>query len=595
MNFSKPSLLLKFILLFRPHMKFAMIGLGFLVAVVGLLAPILQKIFVDHLTENSTYTSILPTWVWLGLSSISLLLGLVCYQTLIYLSTYEAVKTQHELAGHLYKKLLSLRPLDYKKKTTGEFISVYATDIPSSTILVEQSLPQGLNILFPLVLAPTVLISYFNVPPEKLIPVLFLFVALNLSLAYRQSLFFYRFKDLAAKRIGLVNEWIQNIRALRILNWTPLFEKKIFQARLIETHNRIRMLNNGQTMNAFSSSMTFGLTAYILWIMNGSNTQTPSPGDLLAIFWIVSVFLTRTFRQLPWFFTFLFDAWTSIKRLSDAFALGNQNHNLKKSNTTTESVFHYKPSSYLTVEGLSLTINGESMLKDISFEINPGEFVALIGSVGSGKSMLLLSLMGETDATFRKYKFGELDLLNTPRSDWKKLFAYIPQDGFLMSASLRDNLHFEYRSSKKNDEALQACLPKVQFDILAEGLTQDLDTEVGERGVNLSGGQKQRLSLARTLLRSAPIHLFDDCINAVDVNTEKYLIEELFKKDFSSNIRFLVTTKSHVLRLVNRIMFLKNGRLIAFGNFDQLEEACNEFNHFMHQTPNATPTREEMK
>jgi ABC-type multidrug transport system fused ATPase/permease subunit len=595
MNYSRPLQVLKFILFFRLQMKLILIVLGFLVAVIGILSPILQKIFIDQLTGNTLYTNSLPTWAWLLLSGLSLLLSLACYQTLVYLSTVEAVKTQHALAEKLYQKLLSLRPLDYQKRTTGEFISVYATDIPSSTILVEQSLPQGLNILFPMILAPLVLIRYFEVPGNKLIPALILFVILNLSLAYRQSLFFYKFKYLAAKRIGVVNEWIQNIRSLRVMNWIPIFEDKIYQAREIETRNRIRMLNNGQTMNAVSSSMTFALTTYILWLMLKHYDQSLSPGNLLAVFWIVSVFLTRTFRQLPWFFTFLFDAWTSIKRLSEAFSLGNEpEHNLITQTDSKEKTV-LKTSGNLIVKGLNLLVQGHPILINVNFEIQAGEFVGLVGPVGSGKSLLLLSLLGETDATFEAYQFGDLDLLKLPRSEWKRFFSYIPQDGFLMSATVRDNLHLEYFASSENDPFVLDCLPKVQFDILSEGLTQGLNTEVGERGVNLSGGQKQRLSLARSLLISASIHLFDDCLSAVDVNTEKYLVEELFNKDFATHIRVLVTTRFQVLKNVNRILFLKNGNLVSFGSYSELEKKSEEFHSFIHQTQSTKDQSKELE
>jgi ABC-type multidrug transport system fused ATPase/permease subunit len=578
-------------------MKLVLIALAFLVAVLGIAAPILQKIFVDQLIAPDHSSPSIPTWLWLILSGAALLLSLVCYQILTFLSAKEAVKTQHALAEHLYKKLLTLRPLDYQQKTTGEFISVYATDIPSATILVEQSLPQGLNIIFPLILAPAVLIGYFDIPGHLLLPVLVTFVLLNLGLAYRQSLFFYKFKDLAAKRIGIVNEWIQNIRVLRILNWIPAFERKIILAREIETHNRIRMLNNGQTMNAISSSMTFALTAYILWLMTENNKPLGSPANLLTVFWIVSVFLTRTFRQLPWFFTFLFDAWTSINRVTEAFSLGSfQENRIYSEHTNT---IRYQPgplfNASLKVTGLNLNLNNKIILKNISFEIKPHEFVALVGSVGSGKTMLLLSLMGETDATFESYFIGEHDLLKIPKSEWKQFFSYIPQDGFLMSATLRDNLHFEYLASRDQDAQLLDCLPKVQFDILAEGLTNHLDTEVGERGVNLSGGQRQRLSLARTLLKSAPIHLFDDCLSAVDVNTERMIIDEIFNKDFAQHIRVLVTARFQVLKNVDRILFLDQGQLIAFGKFEDLERNLEAFHRFIHLAHKNTSTLKELE
>jgi ATP-binding cassette, subfamily B, multidrug efflux pump len=601
-----PQQILRFILLYRLNVKIILMALAFLVAFLGLLAPLLQKMFIDLLTKSSSFTHYdlthiqsIPLWVWLLSSAFCLILSLSCYQLLLYFSAQEAIKTQKALSQSLYEHLLSLRPLDYQNKSTGDFISAYSTDIPSATILVEQSLPQGLNILFPLILAPFVLMTFFHVPAGNLIPFLLGFVLLNMVLAYRQSLFFYKFKHLAANRISLVHEWIQNMKALRILGWIPFFENSIQKARIVETSNRIRMLNNGQTMNAFSSSMTFALTAYILWSLSSPSSTVNSavtafsPGNLLAIFWIVSVFLTRSFRQLPWFLTFLFDAWTSIKRLSEIFAL-NPNKTVssverKTSSLERKTFFSEKNHNltlttepFLKVKGLNLLIKGNPILKNISFQTDPAEFVGLIGPVGSGKSLLLLSLMGETDATFDSYFLGNIDMLKIERKQWKEFFSFIPQEGFLISASVRDNLHFEYESNPKKDSQILEVLPKVQFSLEKEGLSQGLDTVIGERGLNLSGGQKQRLSLARTQLRQTPVSLFDDCLSAIDIHTEDHIIHHLFEKDQISRLRLLVTARYSVLKKVHRILFLDEGSLLGFDTWDQLYSHSPAFYHFIN-------------
>lgn len=559
-----PLLLLQFILFNRLRVKMALVGLALLVAFLGLSAPLLQKIFIDKLLNQHSSAPLfqiansLPTGLWLLLGGLAVFLNLSLYQLLSYLCNLEAMKTQHAISKKLYQHLLQLRPLDYQNKTTGELIAVYATDVPSCTILLEQSLPQGLNIIFPLILTPLVLVFVFEVPAWGLLPVLFLFVLVNFGLAYRQSLFFYNFKSLAAKRIGLVNEWIQNIRPLRILNWMPFFEQSIFKARTIETANRIRMLNNGQTMNALSSSMTFILTIYIIWLIR---LQNPTPGQILAIFWICSIFLTRTFRQLPWFFTFLFDAWTSITRLSDVFNLGSQTPS-DLSFTTTPSQLNLDSAEKLIVKNLSLKINDKTILHNINLSFSSSQMIGLIGPVAAGKSLLLLSLMGETDAEFEEYTIGHVNLLNLPRQQWKLFFSYIPQDGFLMSASLRDNLNFEYQSSTQLDAQIYNHLPLVDFNPQSEGLSHGLDTLIGERGLNLSGGQKQRVSLARTLIKEAPIYLFDDCLSAVDINTEKKLLDNLFNQALDQKIKVLVTSRMELLTQMDQVIFLYQGQIL---------------------------------
>ncbi len=615
MSFQSPKQLIIWIFTFRKNQKLFLVIIAFWVAVFGISTPLLQKVFVDQLTHNSNalFESLLPQWhlsIWLILSGLSLLTSLWLYQGLTYLCTKEASLTNHELSKSLYAHILKLRPVDYENKSSGELIANYATDIQSTTILLEQSLPQGLNILFPLILTPWVLIQFLNVPAFYLLPVFFVFVLINFFLAYRQSGFFYKFKHLAADRIGLVSEWIFNIKALRIFGWLEWTENRIIQARKRETFNRIQMLNNGQTMNALSSTMTFGFTSFILWTLSLDPSKL-APGNVLAVFWLVTVFLNRSFRQLPWFFTFLFDAWTSLERLSSAFTLGHSHikppHPQSQSNSHSDSDLHQNtnkffepsedssealikkiacnatPSPSVTIKNLRLTIKDKPILNSINLNLTSGQLIALIGPVGAGKSLLLLSIMGETEAQFDEYQIGSFDLLKIPRNQWKHFFVYIPQDGFLMSSSLRDNLMLEYDTPSNCDPSLSNHLPLVQFETHKEGLPDGLNTRVGERGINLSGGQKQRISLARALFRDTPLALFDDCLSAVDVNTERALIDDFFKDRFQNKILILVTARYALLPRADKVIYLDHGQIKAFGAYQELSQSDTFFISFLEK------------
>ncbi|MGZ5280209.1 MAG: ATP-binding cassette domain-containing protein [Pseudobdellovibrionaceae bacterium] len=558
----------------RPLWKFWIVLSSLIATFFGLLGPFLQKEFVDGLIQSEQS---LP---YLLFSFLSLFLALGFNLLTNYLGVKEALHMQRVLAQRMYDHTLNLRTDSLAGRPVGEIVSLYATDIPGATVFLDQSLPVGTGILFPLILAPWALVRYFDIPLWPLLSVMSAIVLISFSMAFRQSIFFFHFKKLAADRIGLVSEWIQNIRTLRILGWVESFETKIFEVRKVETVNRIRMVTNGQAMNSISSSVTFLLNLAALGSLIFLSGKEVTTGTLLALLWIIGVFLTRPFRQMPWFFTFIFDSWTSLKRV-DAF-LSLQNAQAQKRATDFKKLSAFNPQDkILDVKDLNLSIGPHHLLKNISFEIRNKEFITIVGEVGSGKSLLLLSLLGETGASFGHYQIKGNDAATVPLDQLRQFFTFVPQEGFIMSASLRENVAFEYDvNSPEQDQEILNSLRRAQFDLSKERVEDGLATDIGERGVNLSGGQKQRVSLARVDFYRAPIILLDDCLSAVDVDTENLLLEELIKGAWKDRTRLLVTHRLTVLEKSDRVIFLQDGRLQAQGTFHELLATNPEFRQF---------------
>ena len=395
-----------------------MVTLSALSAILGLMGPLFQKNFLDRLSHSPQFSWLKFEWLiglapmpLLLLAFLSLLLSLGLYQAVLYIGSRESYMMQRILSQRIFDHTLKLRLESLRGRSVGEVVSIYTVDVPGATILLEQSLPQGLTIFFPLTLAPWVLIHYFDIPAWNLCLVLGSVLALNFILALRQSRFFALFKRLAAERVGFVNEWVQNMRSLRILGWIPVFEQKIYHVREVETQNRISMLNNGQTMNGIASSVTFLLNVYLISLLLHLRQEAVTPGTLLALLWIVGVFLTRSFRQMPWFFTFVFDGWTSLKRVADLLSLHNLDLQPRPESFQKLHPWSQPSIPALDIQGLSFELDGRKLLDQLSFHVDTGEFLAVVGEVGSGKSLLLLSLMGETGATFEKYGLG-LDEFN---------------------------------------------------------------------------------------------------------------------------------------------------------------------------------------
>lgn len=521
------SSVLKVLFFERIHYRLLILLLSLASAVLGLSLPYYQKIFATSLDYSTLFLCVLLALAYLTTNQLALFIG-----------QNESIQAQKKLAEMAYRHNLALKPLTLQHRTVGEVVSLYSTDVPSLTVWLEQSLPYGLTTLFPLLLTPIFLNYFYGLSMSFSYSLVVGLVGVNSLLAYRQSLFFFRFKILAADRMGLVNEWIQNIRGLKVLNWIEGFENKIVRKRREETQNRISMLTNGQIMNTISSTAMFWLNiamlGFFIWFFDQSVNKT----DVITLLWVTTVFLSRPLRQLPWFFTFVFDAWTSYKRLSDFLELKNEE-------SVVISDRPADPHSILELKNLNLEINGRLILRNINLSIKKSELIALIGPVGSGKTLLVKSLINETPFT--------ADVL------YKTGMSYLPQEHFIMSASLRDNMNFHYQSELEFDDKIMSHLEQAQFSFELDRVQNGLETVIGERGVNLSGGQKQRVSLARQLMQPHSLLLLDDPLSAVDVATEHKMINEFLKIKADGNAVLLTTQRFTTLPFCDRIVFLNKG------------------------------------
>jgi len=548
-------------------------------AFFGILAPLSQKYFVDSLSGLDT------NYIYLLLATLSLFLYLTFNVLANYFAAKDAYRLQNEISKSYYKKILDLRPDTLGKKTAGELVSIYATDIPGATILIEQNFPQAAMIIFPLILAPVALVYFYDIPVFWTLVLLACVALINLTMAYRQSKFFYKFKALAADRIGLVNEWIINLRLLRTLGWMNHYEKKIFESRKIETFNRVKMVTNGQSMNAINSSLTFFLNILAIQFVISSSNIYFNKSHLLSLLWIVGIFLTKPFRQMPWLFMFLFDSWTSIKRISDVLDLDNQDHRFKTAINDKKVTLLPSASDIenaIEVENLNLKINHQHVLKNLNFSIKDKEFVTIVGEVGSGKSLLLLSLIGETNAEFSKYNIFGKNAFDKSLEEHHLNFSFVSQEGFIMNSTLRENVAFEYQTSEQIDVDLKKSLLASEFETqLDNERSYSLDTEIGERGINLSGGQNQRVNLARAFQYNRPIVCIDDGLSALDVNTENKIINNLFYNQWKDKTIILATHRLTVLEKSDRVLFIENGQIVAFDSYNKLKEGNERFKIFI--------------
>ncbi len=223
----------------------------------------------------------------------------------------------------------------------------------------------------------------------------------------------------------------------------------------------------------------------------------------------------------------------------------------------------------ITFHGLNLRYpeTERDVLSNINIEVLPGETIAFLGRVGSGKSTLLKSVVRLVDTPTGQVFIDGVDIRDIPLRHLRAIATLVPQDPFLFSSSLRENL--TYDDPKRGLESINEAADAAGLtDAIAE-FTDGMETIVGERGQTLSGGQKQRATLARGLIRKAPILLLDDCFSSVDTETEEKILSGLSRMR-SGLTTLLISHRVSTARHADRIYVLDEGHISESGTHDEL-------------------------
>jgi ATP-binding cassette subfamily B protein len=213
-------------------------------------------------------------------------------------------------------------------------------------------------------------------------------------------------------------------------------------------------------------------------------------------------------------------------------------------------------------------------LQDVSFTVEAGENVGIIGKTGSGKTTvvdLILRTYNVPDGTL--FIDGH-DVNTVSIHDLRKNCAYVPQDNFLFSDTIENNIAFGVDALDSNAVAKAAKLADVHSNI--KEFSQGYGTVLGERGVTVSGGQKQRISIARALMKDAPILILDDSVSAVDTKTERTILENL-RTTREGKTTILIAHRISTIEKMDRVLFIEDGRVAAFGKHDALYETCPSY------------------
>lgn len=222
---------------------------------------------------------------------------------------------------------------------------------------------------------------------------------------------------------------------------------------------------------------------------------------------------------------------------------------------------------HLQVKGAHMSFNGKNVLRDINLDIPYGKKLGIVGGTGSGKSVLLESFIRIHDLSSGSITLDGKDIREYSLESLREKFAYVYQDVFLFSNTIDSNI--AYSQPDADRKLVKEAAIHAQAHNFIQSLQEGYDTIVGERGLGISGGQKQRVSIARALLRNAPVLVLDDSTSALDVNTEKRLLKDI-KENFPDRTLLISAHRLSSVVDCDEIIYMKDGIILERGTFDEL-------------------------
>ena len=544
---------------------------------IGILITIIARIFAlvapnligDSITIIDNYLSNGndPTIVKKSLiNNILLIIGasitagfftFIMRQTLINVSRF----IEFDLKNEIFQKYQDLDINFYKNNRVGDLMNRISEDVSKVRMYVGPALMYSINTITLFIIIITYMFSIdvkltlYTVTPLPLLS----FIIYKLS--KKINIKSLKVQESLSKLTTIAQESFSGISIIKSYTIEDELNKHI-QEISTETKNRHVDLAKFQSWFLPMMVLLIGVSN-ILVIYIGGNQFIDGKIELgiLAEFIIYVNMLTWPVATVGWVTSIVQQAEASQARinqfLKEKIRIINKNSEILKINGDLE----FKNINFIYEE------TNIKALSDINFRLQKGESLGIIGPVGSGKSTLLELIVRNYDPMSGEILIDNLNLKNHNKNNIRENISYVPQTTFLFSDTIKNNIRFGKNDAQLPEIKKYSKISCVSDEI--EDFPQKFDSILGERGINLSGGQKQRIALARALIKKPKILLLDDCLSAVDLETENEITSNLLIE--TGNItKVIVSQRTSTIKKCNKIIVLKDGKIIEAGNHEEL-------------------------
>lgn len=529
------------------------------VAALELVPPRIIGRIVDEMNEGSLERNLL----WLLLGGLAAV-GIGNYVARFFWRYFifgASIRLGRLLRSQLYRHFTDLDQRFYKKSRVGDLMAHATNDVQAVSMTAGAGI---LTLVDSVTMGTFVIITMVTTISWKLTVVALLPLPLMVALTTRYGKLLHSRFGVAQAAFSELNDKVQeSVSGVRVLKSTGEVGRDVDS---FETLSDEVMAKNVRVakIDALYDPTIFGIVglSYILSI--GYGAYLIEQGELtigqIVSFTAYLSLLTWPMLAFGWLFNIVERGRASYDRIERMLAVKPE---IQDDPVAATKLAH----SEVEADIRSFAYDEHAVLTDVSFRLERGKTLGVVGRTGSGKTTLVRLLTREYDVSEGKVKIGGINIRQVQKQVLLERVALVPQDHFLFSDSIASNIAFG-RPDAKMDEIMEAAkIAEVHDDIMR--LPDGYATLVGERGVTLSGGQKQRISIARALMVEADVLILDDALSAVDAKTEEAIIDH-FRTGNPDQSRLIVAHRLSAVEHADEILVLEAGRVIQRGSHADL-------------------------
>lgn len=565
---------------YKKYFWYFFFGILFLifVDVIQVFIPKLSGNIADNVIDKnlagtifgieSNYANLIKDILLIFLIGIGMFIGRYCWRILIF---GESVKVQADLRKDMFEKCEELSQRYYKANKTGAILSYFSNDLETIEEAFGFGIVQLVDGIFLLIIS---LVGMFLIDWVLtlilLIPLIILCVfavtidrVMEAKWGKRQK----AFEDLS----DFAQE---NFTGIRVIKAFVKERKELKQFSKVAKSNQDTNIEFAKTSAILDVVFeiliyfVFGLIllggSYLVYlhIKSGGDPKVGiSVGQLITFIGLADTIIWPVFA-LAGTINLIARAKASLKRIS---ALLDEEIEIKDLDIIThinyQGKIEFKHFNFAYPDDPNNLI-----LKDITLKINAGETVGIVGKIGSGKSTLVNMLFRLYNVNEGTLFIDDIDIMHLPIKEIRENIGYCPQDNFLFSDTIKNNIAFSNENMELSEVKKAAKFSSVDDNI--EGFKDKYDTLIGEKGVSLSGGQKQRISISRAIIKDPKILILDDSVSAVDVKTEETILSNI-KNIRKGKTTLIIASRVSTVQHLDKILVLRDGQVDAFGTHEE--------------------------
>lgn len=536
------------------------------ISVLQLLSPRVAGQLIDYLNHPDRVYSGAVRYMYILLMISVLLLLLNYLSRLLLIQT--ANTFAHDERTNMFNKIIELSMNFFSQRSTGGIMALTTNDVEAIRHMLGRGVMLFFNMIF-IMITSIIMISAtvsFSMAMLLLIPMpLIFFVMIRFGIAINK-----RFRNVQQTFQEMTEKAQENVTGIRVIKSFVQEDHESEAFAKLNKRNYKANISLVKIQGVFSPliSLIMDIGQFFVLLVGGGLALkgSISLGDFIALNSYIAIIMSPI-RMIGNLINQLQRGRASMQRISDVLVLAPEIYDGKFDHKTQGLV---NTNNILEFRNLSFDYNGNgnNVLNDISFAIKKGHTLGIIGRVGSGKSTIANLILRLYETKNR----GEILIKGKDISEYtlyelREMISYVPQENILFSDTFQNNIDFmpsKHEISDIEDAAKKAFI----YDRIME-TEKKFNTRIGERGVNISGGEKQRLSIARALLKQTQILILDDCLSAVDTNTESSIIDSL-KKERGNKATIIISHRISTVRDADEIIVLDNGYIAERGNHASL-------------------------